>query len=314
MSKSFVNIDKVILSKFGSNGTVSVQPLGLRNPAKYTIEDDPIQIELGQSVRNFTKLGLEAETVQCDYDMLKDFIEVYCVDEKVDAHIVTAAQQAATDSRGLKGNEVINHGWSPNGNGYAGFSFKYSEEYSSGTKKTSALVKLALSLEKDEAELLLATTLTNGSLLTDTKDYAAINPGMLLGIEYPGAANIFEKGDIASYKLEMESKGDGENIYGRPASDYLDTMVEIISKKDATVAKLRAINALAENSSLYLYEKLTPTIYTQKQFNRISRVAVNEISDKRFLKITFKTQIPILSAVFSTAVAGGITYKKMVCA
>jgi len=313
MAKSFVNIDKVILGKYGSNCLVSAQPLGLRNPAKMTIEDDPIQIELGQSVRNFTKFGLEVETIQCDYDMLKDFIEVYCVDEKVDAHVMTGPQQAATDSRGLKGNEVINFGWSPNGNGYAGFAFKYTEEYSSGTKKTSALVKLALSLEKDEAELLLATALTNGTALTDTKDYAAVNPGNLVSIEYPSAMNIFEKGDLFSYKLDMESKGDGDNIYGRPSSDYNDVVFEMITKKDASLTKLRAINAIAENAPLYIYEKLSPTLYLQKQFNRISRVAVAELSDKRFMKLTFKTQVPILNNVFSTSVAGGITYKKMVC-
>ena len=313
MPKSFVNIEKVILSKAGSNGNTNVQPLGLRQPAKLTIEDDPIAIELGQSVRNYTKFNLEAETIQCGYDMLKDFVEVYCVDEKVDMHAVTGPQQAALDSRGLKGNEVLTFGWFPNGNGHMGFGFKYTEEYSDGTKKTSALIKLPLNIEKDEADTILALASVNSSEPTDTKNYTNVNPGYLVAIEYPAAANLFTKDNLHSYKIDIESKGDGANTYGRPYSDYLDVVIEIITKKDASIAKVRELNALAQNSALYFYEKLSPTVQTQKQFNRISRTVFSELSDKRYLKATFKTQVPILSSAFSTAVTGGITYKKMIC-
>jgi hypothetical protein len=274
-------------------------------------EDDPIDLEKGMKLLNFTKMSLEVETMMCDYDMLQDFIEVYLVDGMVDANIHTAAQQATLDSRGLKGNEVINMSWSPNGNGYAGFSFKYRESYNNGEKQTSAIVRLSLTLEKDEMDQLLATALVN-NVSADVVDRTKVNPGYLISVHHPNLSTVLlEKTDILSYLLEMESVGDGEDsLYGRPMPDYLRTKIDF-STKTAGMQKYYDLKRTDEFSPIYIREKISATEHIVKQFNTasLSRGQSLDISDKRRLSISFAGDIPILKSGFSSAVAGGITTK-----
>lgn len=309
--RSFANIDGIILSKKDS-GVLNVNHLGLRLPAKMMFEDDPIDIEKGRKLLNYTKVTITAETLECDYNMLQDFIQVYLVDGMVNAQIHTAAQQPALDSRGLKGNEVFNFGWTPNGNGYLGFTFKYRESYNAaGEKKTSAIVTLTLTLEKNEMDLIISAALTNlytVPVFTKSK----VNPGHIIDIQHPnGLTSLLDKSDLSSYTLEIESVGDGEpSLYGREQSDYLRTKIDFITKV-AGILKYKGLANTDELSPLYIYEKISDTVRTLKQFNygALSRSLPLEISDKRRLTISFMGDIPILNTQFSNSVTGGVTTK-----
>jgi len=307
--RSFANVDGVMLSK--KDSTSNTNFLALRKPAKMMFEDDPIDLEKGMKLNNFTKMTLEVETTMCDYLMLKDFIQVYLVDGMVNASIHTAAQQAGLDSRGLKGNEVFNFGWTPNGNGYAGFSFKYRESYSNGEKQTSAIIKLSVTLEKDEMDIILATSLVNVPSY-DVPDKSKVNPGHLMSVYHPNLSTLLlEKNEILSYLLEMESVGDGDDtIYARPLPDYLRTKIDFVTKT-AGVQKYSDLKRTDEFSPLYIREKISANVQTLKQFNyaSLSRTQSLDISDKRRMNISFVGDIPILKNSFSDSTGGGITTK-----
>lgn len=309
--RSFAYIDGIMLAKKDDWNT-NINHLGLRMPATLKFEDDPISIEKGRQLLNFTKVSLEAETVECDYNMLRDFIEIYMVDGAVNAAIHTAPQQAATDSRGLKGQEVLNFGWSPNGNGFMGFSFKYKESYNAnGDKKTSAVVSLSLTLEKNEMDAILALALSN-TINTPVYNRSKVNPGHLIDIQHPnGSTSLLAKGDINTYSLEMESKGDGEpTLYGREQHDVLSTKIEITTKVSG-IPRYKEINLIDELSPLYIYEKISDTVKTLKKFNygALSRSQNLSIGEKRRNTITFMGDIPMLKTAFSDVVSGGITTK-----
>ena len=282
--RSFAYIDGIMLTKKDDWNT-NINHLGLRKSSTLKFEDDPIDIERGRKLLNFTKVTLEAETVECDYNMLRDFIEIYMVDGAVNAAIHTAPQQAAVDSRGLKGQEVLNFGWSPNGNGFMGFSFKYKESYNAnGEKKTSAVVTLVLTLEKNEMDAILATALTN-TLNTPIYTRSKVNPGHIISIAHPSSGVLLlDKGDINTYSLEMESKGDGEpTLYGREQHDLLSTKIEITTKVSG-IPGYKALNLIDELSPLYIYEKISDTVKTLKKFNygALSRSQSLNIGEKKY--------------------------------
>lgn len=312
-NRSFAYVDKIILSKKDTSDT-NVQPLALRTPGIITITDDPISIENGLTLRNYTKMVIEATTHQCDYAMLADFINVFSIDGMVNAHIVTSAQQATADSRGLKGNEVLNFGNTPNGNGYAGFYYKYSEQYDNSTRKTSCLVRLTLMLEKDEADLLLATAKVNTSEVAAGIDRTRVNPGIIMSIENPIGTALFDKTDLQSYKLDLESKGGDDTIYGRPDIQALAANVEIISSRDSGWDKMRNMFNGNELASLLIHEKISPTLFTRRVFNEnmIARSPEFQTTDKRYMKLTYKGEIPIIKTTFAAWTANGITTNNMI--
>lgn len=306
-------IKKIILSKYNSLFTLNVQPLGLRKNGKMVISDDVIKLEKELSVRNYTKFNAEAETVQCGYTMLRDFISVYAADGRVDAHILTMPQQSTPDGRGLKGEEMLGFGYSPNGNGHMGFGFKYIEEYSNGKKETSAQVKLQVSLPKAEADTILAFNQAGTSSIPDTLKPLDVNPGILIGIEHPTGIGLIGMDDLVSYKLELESKGDGETVYNRPVTDYIAVTVEIITK-NSSIAAMRTAHGISEFASLAIKERLTNTVITEKVFaaGSISRILETEIADKRQMKLVWKGNVPIHAIDFRTIVIGGITVNQIV--
>lgn len=308
-------IKKIVLSKYDSLFTQNVQPLGLRKTGKLIISDDVVKLEKELSVRNYTKFTAEAETVQCGYDMLRDFITVYCADGRVDAHILTMPQQAAADGRasGLKGNEMLGFGWSPNGNGHMGFGFKYMEEYSNGKKETSAQVKLQVNLPKAEADHILAFNQVGTSSLIDTLKPQDVNPGIILTIEHPTGTTLLGMEELVSYKLELESKGDGETIYNRPVTDYISVTCEIVTKH-SSIAAMRSIQNISELASLSIKERLNTNTLSEKLFGAgsIARVLENEIADKRQLKCVWKGNVPIHAIDFRTITQSGVVVKQMV--
>jgi hypothetical protein len=310
----FSNIDKIILAKAGSAFTQKVTPMGLRQPGKFMLTEESVDVENEVKLSNFVKAQCEVETVQCDYAMLKTVMEDFLTDGMVEAHIAGSPQQAAADGRGLKGNEVFQFAWAPGGNGYLGIKFKYTEEFTSGKKNTSAMFTLPVSLEKAEMDTILAAALVNASALNEAYEYTKVNPNNIIAIEYPGAVNLFEKSKLESFKLELESQGDGETIYGRPNNDYVLVTVEIITKIDSGIENYRSIFATAQISNLYIYEKISATETILKQINAPGRQIELELADKRSLKVTFKKKYPLYNPTFSTSVAGGMTTKKLLFA
>jgi hypothetical protein len=278
--------------------------LGLRYPAKLTIEDEVIEIEKAKSVRNFVKFSLEAETIQCDYAMLKNFIGTYAVDGAVQAELITESQSGAADVRGLKGNEVFKFGSADaQPNSALGFGFKYNEEYSSGTKKTSCTIKGNLSIEKDVADAMLATVLTDSNTFgTDAKEYASVSTGNLVSINHSTPGNLLGKADIISYKLGVETKAGDATIYGREGIDYLSVSLEIVTSA-SSMANQRLLNAIEEDGAVEITTKAqagSGASDDKKIFvaGTIGRVSKNEIGDKRSITITFKGEIPIRDITF----------------
>ena len=308
--RSFANIDGVALKKKDTVNT-NLQYLALRKSAVMIFEDDPISLMLGKTLKNFTRVTLEVEAVDIGYNQLKDFIQVYIFDGMISATVHTAPQQPTLDGRGFKGNEVINFGWSPNGNGYAGFSFKYMETYSNGEKKSSANVKLMLNLEKDEMDQMVAGALINNPS-SDIIDKTKVNKGHILSIAHPSlAVQLVDKPDILTYSLELESVGDGDDtLYGRQLTDSLRTKIDITTKT-AGIEKYRELNNTDEFAPLYIREKISAVEQTLKQFNygALSRSEKLELSDKRRLSVSFVGDVPILKTGFTDSVAGGITTK-----
>lgn len=278
--------------------------LGLRYPAKLTIEDEAIEIEKAKSVRNFVKFSLEAETIQCDFAMLKNFIGTYAVDGAVQAELMTESQSGAADVRGLKENEVFKFGSADaQPNSALGFGFKYNEEYSSGTKKTSCTIKGNLSIEKDVADAMLATVLTDSPTFgTDVKDYDSVSTGNLVSIEHPTASSLLGKADIISYKLGVETKSGDATIYGREGVDYLSVSLEIVTSA-SSMANQRLLNAIAEDGSVSITTKAqtgSGAVDDTKTFvsGVFGRVSKNEIGDKRNITISFKGEVPIRDISF----------------
>ncbi len=309
MARSFASIEKVVLSKKDSNGTQNAHRLGLRYPAKLTISDNPITIDRNRPISNFVDFDFEAETLECDFYMLKDFIEVYCVDGMIDAYMMTAAQQPTADSRGMKGNEIYQFGWNPNGNGYLGFGFKYVESFSNGNKKTSATVKGKLSLENTEASTILLSALTNDLYLNDFGSQHKINPGNIVSISYADS-ELISKHEIHSYNLSIETKGDEPTVYGRECSDYLSVTCEIVTKNSG-VNKFQEILSRATNSNLVIKEKLSPNLYFEKEFEAIGKAVSVEIGDKRFMKLTFKGDFPLINTSFTSNTSEGVMVRIM---
>jgi hypothetical protein len=281
----------------------------LRNEATLIIEDDPLIVDRNVPIRNFVKFSFEGETVEIDYLKLKDFLEVYCVDGLVDAVFITADQQAALDGRLLKGNEILRFGASPNSNGYLGFGFRYTEEYSNGTKKTSCVMKGDLNLEKDEADTILALALTNSSSeVIDPPNKARINPGIITAIESPTASTLVPKKDIHSYKLTLETKGDEAGLYGRTMPDYISVTLEIVVK-DAGVMAMRTLMNANELPTVTIKEQISTTEFTHKTFaaKSIGRVVKNEVGNKRMMTINFQGDIPVLGVTFASDTVDTIT-------
>lgn len=309
MARSFVRIKAAAFSKMNTGGVTSLQNLGLRNDATLIIEDDPLIVDRNVPIRNFVKFGFEGETVEVDYDKLKDFLEVYCVDGLVDAVFITADQQAALDGRLLKGNEILRFGSSPNSNGYLGFGIRYTEEYSNGTKKTSCVIKADVNLEKSEADTILALALTNSSSeVIDPPDKTRINPGIITAIESPTGTPLVAKKDIHSYKLTIETKGDEPGLYGRTYPDYVSVTLEIVVK-EAGVMAMRTLMNTNELPTITIKEQISSTEYTHKVFEAksLGRVVKNEVGNKRMMTINFQGDIPVLGVTFASELVETIT-------
>lgn len=300
--RSIAGIKNVIIRKKNWITGLPSTPIGLRFPAKLTIEDESIDIEKGKSVRNFVKFAFEAETIQPSYSMLKDFIE-YAIDGAVEAELTSESQIGSNDGRGMKGNELFTFGATTGQpNSEFGFGFKFSEEYSSGTKKTSCTIKGNLSIEKDVADAMLATVLTDSPAFgVDVKEYENVASGNLVSIEHPSPAGLLGKADIVSYKLEIETKSGDATIYGREGVDYLSVSFEIVSHS-SSVENLRTLNAIAEEGSLKIRTKGTLGDMNDeiKAFTSgsLGRGIKTEIGEKRNVVITFKGEIPIRDVSF----------------
>jgi len=304
---AFANVDKIILAKAGSNFQSRISPLGLRYQGKISFSEDSIGLENEVSYPNYRRVQVEGETAQCDYAMLKKVFEDYLPDQMVEAHVVSAPQQAAPDARGLKGQEVFNFAYAPAGNGYLGIKFKYTEEFAAGKSKTSALFTLPLSLERSEMDSIQAAAKVSATALTDTYNHTSVSPNHLVAIEYPAIVNLFEKPGLESYKLEIESAGDGESIYARPNNDYVIVTLELLTKADSSIEKYRSILNTSMNSHLYIVHKISDTEYFRKQINLPGRQASLEISNKRQLKVVFKKKYPMLAVTCSSSVTNSIT-------
>lgn len=319
MGKSFVDLDKVVLSKMGTDGVTNPQNMGLRYPAKLTIEDVPITVERNRAVRNFVRFMMECETINCDWAMLQDFITVFCVDEMTDGHFVTAPQQAADDARaaGLKGAEVFNFTDSAAAdasNNFLGFNFRYVEEFSESTRKISCFVKSMVELEKQDADAILDAVLTNTSTPTDGESLSKKQNLNLKEILFQNDGYEFKLRDLVSYKLELESVGDGSTLHGRPNIDYIRVNLEIVSKSSG-VDKFQDLGDEADsffgsdNLQITTQQDASTDIIKSFAGHYISMINTLEIGKQRFIKLNITGDVPVLKVAFtSNATSKTITF------
>lgn len=316
MSRATYGIMKYILAQKGSSFAAGKQEMGLRRPAEFVVEDAVVGIEREKHVVNYKKFSSKVETVQCGYDMLKDFIEKYCVDQMVEAHIVTQPQKATPDSSpraNLKGNEVYNFTYGSDNNGYMGFKFKYVEEYANNKHEAFAEITNQVALPKAVADEIITLAKVATSTLTDTNKPQNVDPAILTAIEHPSGTALVDLTDIVSYKLELESVGEGESMYARPYIDDLSVKITLISKKAMNEDYL-SITGVDENTSLTILRKISATENIAYEFeaNTVSRKLGNKNSNSRSHEIVWSGKIPLFKATFSTSVAGGITTKKII--
>lgn len=243
-----------------------------------------------------------AKSYQVRYEDLKVFIQNFCVDGDVKTQLVTTPQ--ALDGAN-KVKDVYNFGYTPNGQGYMDFGFKFELG-----KERSADITTKVRLPYQLADTLIRTAKTNTTALTEGVDTAKRYRPYLFTIESPSGTNLVDQINVKNRMITLESEGEDSELSGKTSVNFIKHNIELT----IDAASVDAFISLLEKdsqSTLKLYEWVTPTVRECYFFNGSVGRQDQFMTDKtkRELKITFAGKSSLLDIDFAEATAGGITTK-----
>lgn len=312
MGRSYAGVKSIKLFKKDdwANATGFLTHLGLRADGSLQITDATVTDHLNRTVNYGKIFHIMGDTYQVPFETLRTFIQQFAADSMVNASIVTYPQSIDPNS-GVPIQDVFTFGYTPNGNGYAGFDFDFTLDQ----KERKCKVDLEVKMSQIDANSIITAAKTNTDTYGTAIDRTKIYPPQNIIISGASPSDILmDKSVISDFKLELKTKGEKSQITNRTMVNFVDASLEF-SGLAAQVDDFLSYMARATDQSITFEHDVATNVIEKFVFNG-SIVRTDEFfmgKDKRYIKAVFKGEIPLLNISTSVVsdVLSGITTKQI---
>ncbi len=313
MGRAYAGVKSINIFKKDdwANATGFLVQLGLRADGSLQVTDFNTPDHLNRTLNMGKIFHIMGDTYQIPFEALQTFIRQFATDSMVNASIASYPQ-SIDPSSGVGIPDIFTFGYTPNGNGYTGFDFDFTLDQ----KERKCKVDLEVKMSALDADAIITAAKTNTDTYGIGLDRSKVYPPQNVIIFGASPSDILmDKSILSDFKLELKNKGEKSAITNRTNTNFIEATLEF-SGLAAKVDDFLNYLARANDQSITLEHDVALLIKEQFTFNgSITRTDEYFVGkDKRYIKATFKGDIPLLNVVPSVVndISSGITTKQLI--